>query len=213
MKILIQASILAADFSRLDREIKRVESAGVDMLHVDIMDGHFVPNITVGPAIVSDIRKITKLPLDVHLMIDNPFELADRFIASGADKLSFHIETVRERTFRQKAASLKSTGIEIGLVLNPPTPVGKITSLLDSVDFVLVMTVNPGFGGQEFIPQVLPKIRKLRSIFRGDIAVDGGITAANAKSVIEAGGNILAAGTYIFKAKDTKDAIRRLRCR
>ena len=212
MKILVGASILSADFSTLKSEIKRVESAGVDMLHVDIMDGHFVPNITIGPAVVSDIRKCTKLPLDVHLMIKDPFLYADRFIQAGADKITFHIETVTPAQVRSKAKALKSKGVQLGVSLNPTTPIEKIKSVLGIVDFVLVMTVNPGFGGQKFIPEILPKIRKLRNLFNGDISVDGGINADNAKSIIEAGANILAAGTYIFKAKDTRDAIRRLRC-
>jgi ribulose-phosphate 3-epimerase len=212
MKILIGASILSADFSTLKSEIKRVEAAGVDMLHVDIMDGHFVPNITIGPAVVSDIRKCTGLPLDVHLMIKDPFFYADRFIEAGADKITFHIETVTAAQVKNKAKTLKAKGAQLGVSLNPSTPLAKIKGVLGVVDFVLVMTVNPGFGGQKFIPQVLPKIRKLRSVFSGDISVDGGINGDNAKSIIEAGANILAAGTYIFKAKDTREAIRRLRC-
>ncbi|MFA5116550.1 MAG: ribulose-phosphate 3-epimerase [Candidatus Omnitrophota bacterium] len=211
MKILVGASILSADFSRLESEIKRVEAAGVDMLHVDIMDGHFVPNITIGPAVVGDIRKCTKLPLDVHLMIEDPFVYAGRFIASGADKITVHIETVTGARIKREGTALKAKGVKLGVSLNPATPVEKIKNVLGVVDFVLVMTVNPGFGGQKFIAQVLPKIKKLRGMFKGDISVDGGINAENAKSIIDAGANILSAGTYIFKAKDTREAIRRLK--
>ncbi len=211
MKIKVAPSILSADFSCLDREIKKVEQAGVDMLHIDVMDGHFVPNITIGPAVVKSIRKITKLPLDVHLMIENPQSFIDNFIKAGSDMITVHIETIDPKCYMLYAKRLKSKGIKFGISLNPSTPLAKIKPLLKRVDFVLIMSVNPGFGGQNFIPAAIPKIRQLRSIFNGDISVDGGINDKTAKLVIEAGANILAAGSYIFKAKDVKKAIERIR--
>jgi len=211
MKIKIVPSILSADFSCLDKEIKRVELAGADMIHIDVMDGHFVPNISIGPLVVKDIRRITKLPLDVHLMIENPKKYIDSFIKAGSDMITLHIETMSVSGIKYQVSRLRRQGIRAGVSLNPRTPLSKIKDLLGYVDFVLVMTVNPGFGGQEFIASVLPKIRKLRSIFSGDISVDGGINEKWAGKVIEAGANILAAGSYVFKAKDARSAMARLR--
>jgi ribulose-phosphate 3-epimerase len=211
MKIKIAASILSADFSCLDRQIRRVESAGADMLHIDVMDGHFVPNITVGPVVVKYIRRVTKLPLDVHLMIENPRDFIDDFIRAGSDMITLHIETVNAKRYPLYAKRLKAKGIKSGISLNPATPLSKIKNLLKYADFILVMSVNPGFSGQEFIPAVLPKIKELRSIFSGDISVDGGVNERVAGSIIRAGANILAAGSYIFGAKNTKSAIERLR--
>ncbi len=210
--IKIAPSILSADFSCLGEEIKAVEKAGADLIHIDIMDGHFVPNLTIGPAVVKDIKRHTRLPLDVHLMIENPGRFIDRFAEAGSDMITIHIETVTASFFKSLARSLKRRGIKTGVSLNPPTPMKKISSLLGVCDFVLVMSVNPGFGGQEFIPEVLPKIKQLRSVFDKDISIDGGINEQNAKLVINAGANILAAGSYIFKSKNYKEAIRRLRC-
>ncbi|MBL7081754.1 MAG: ribulose-phosphate 3-epimerase, partial [Candidatus Omnitrophica bacterium] len=192
----IGASILAADFSNLLKEMRRVEKAGVDFFHVDIMDGHFVPNITIGPGIVANIRKSTKLPLDIHLMIERPFRFVERFQKAGADAITVHVEAVEVSTMRPQLSRLKSKGIKVGLSLNPATPLVRIKPFLDLVDFVLIMTVNPGFGGQRFINSVLPKMRLLRKVYAGDIAVDGGITEATAKLAIKAGANILDAGTY-----------------
>jgi ribulose-phosphate 3-epimerase len=211
VKIKVAPSILSADFSCLGTEIKRVELAGADMLHIDVMDGHFVPNITIGPAVVKYIRRVTKLPLDVHLMIDNPEKFIDEFIGAGSDMLTMHIETINAPGFKFQAARLKRKKIKVGISLNPNTPLMKIKSLLNYVDFVLVMSVNPGFSGQAFIPAVLPKIKQLRSIFDGDISVDGGVNDKIAGSIIKAGANILAAGSYVFGAKNTKLAIERLR--
>lgn len=211
MKIKVAASILSADFSCLDREIKKVELAGADMLHIDVMDGHFVPNITIGPVVVKYIRRITKLPLDVHLMIENPEKFIDEFVEAGSDMLTVHIETINASAFRLQAARLKRKNVKVGISLNPNTHLVKIKNLLKYADFVLVMSVNPGFSGQAFIPTVLPKIKELRSIFEGDISVDGGINHKVAGSIIKAGANILAAGSYIFAAKDTRLAIERLR--
>jgi len=211
MKIKVAPSVLSADFSCLDREIKKVELAGADMLHIDIMDGHFVPNITIGPVVVSHIRKVTKLPLDVHLMIENPEKLIDSFVRAGSDMITLHIETITKLKLKRQKAKLSAKGVKLGISLNPATPLSKIKDVLGLVDFVLVMSVNPGFSGQAFISGVLPKIRQLRSIFKGDIAVDGGINDKTAKQVIKAGANILAVGSYVFTAKDAKLAIERIR--
>lgn len=210
--IKIAPSILSADFSCLGKEIREIEKAGADLIHIDIMDGHFVPNLTIGPAVVKDIKRHTKLPLDVHLMIENPGNFIDRFAEAGSDMITIHVETVTASCFKSVARGLKRRRIRTGISLNPPTPMEKISSLLGVCDFVLVMSVNPGFGGQEFIPEVLPKIKQLRSAFNKDISVDGGINEQNAKLVINAGANIIAAGSYIFKAKNYREAIRRLRC-
>jgi ribulose-phosphate 3-epimerase len=211
MKIKVSPSLLSADFSCLAEEIKKVERSGADMLHIDVMDGHFVPNITIGPVVVKDIRKITSLPLDVHLMIEHPQAYVESFLKAGSDMITFHIETISPVELRKQSAALKARGILVGVSLNPKTPLAKIKDVLDCVDFVLVMAVNPGFGGQEFMPEVVGKIKELRSIFDGDIAVDGGINAATAKDVVNAGATVLAAGSYIFSAADTQQAIERIR--
>jgi len=212
MKIKIAPSILSADFSCLDKELKKVALAGADLIHVDVMDGHFVPNITIGPVVVKDLRKCTKLPLDVHLMIKNPQNYTESFVKAGSDMITFHIETISVAVLKAQRAILRKKGIKIGISLNPATPLTKIIPVLKYVDFVLVMSVNPGFGGQNFIPSAISKISKLRAIFKGDISVDGGINEHTAKIVIEAGANVLAAGSYIFKSNNYKSAIRRLRC-
>ncbi len=211
MRIKIAPSLLSADFSCLDREIKKVEDAGADMLHIDVMDGHFVPNITIGPAVIKCIRKVTKLPLDVHLMIENPQNLIDDFVKAGSDMITMHIETISAQAFKKQAVYLKNKGVKAGISLNPGTHLSKIKGVLNCLDFVLVMSVNPGFSGQAFIPKALPKIKELRSIFCGDISVDGGVNDKVAGSIIKAGANILAAGSYIFGAMDTKLAIERIR--
>jgi len=210
-RIRVSPSLLSADFSCLDREIKKVEAAGADMLHIDVMDGHFVPNITIGPVVVGHIRKITRLPLDVHLMIDNPQRYIDSFVKAGSDMITVHIETISYPKLRREALKLKKIGVKLGVSLNPATPLTKIKKVLKFVDLVLVMTVNPGFSGQKFIPAVLPKIRKLRSLFVGDIAVDGGVNDKLAAGLIRAGADILASGSYIFGAKNKKRAIERIR--
>ena len=211
MKIKIAPSILSADFSNLALELKKVERAGADLIHVDIMDGHFVPNITIGPVVVKYIRKATKLPLDVHLMIENPAKYIGAFVNSGSDMITVHIETVSIKELAAIAKGLKNRGVKLGISLNPATPLVKIKKALSLVDFVLVMSVNPGFGGQAFIPSALTKIKQLRAIFKKDIAVDGGINNITGRLVREAGANILAAGSYIFGAKNTRAAINSLR--
>ena len=211
MRIKIAPSILSADFSCLDKEIRKVELAGADMLHIDVMDGLFAPNITIGPVVVKCIRRITKLPLDVHLMIEKPGKFIDDFVKAGSDMITVHIETISCSKFKVQSSKLRKKGIKFGVSLNPKTPLRKIKSVLKYVDFVLVMSVNPGFSGQEFIPSVIPKIKELRSIFKGDISVDGGINDQVAPKLIRAGANVLAAGSYIFGAKNTKLAIERIR--
>jgi len=211
MKVKVAPSILSANFSCLGREIKKVERAGADLIHVDVMDGHFVPNITIGAPVVKDIRKITKLPLDVHLMINQPWKLVGAFVEAGSDMITVHIETVRSRELRVWSKRLKRRKVKLGISLNPNTPLKRIKPALKYADFVLVMSVFPGFSGQKFIPSVLAKIRQLRRVFKGDISVDGGINDKTASLVIKAGANVLAVGSYIFKAKNIKRAIERIR--
>jgi len=209
--VKVSPSILSADFSKLDREIRKLERAGADLLHVDVMDGHFVPNITIGPAVVKSIRKVTRLPLDVHLMIENPEDFIAPFIEAGSDMITVHIETVSQRLIRTLSRKLKKLGIKFGVSLNPDTPLRRIKGVLGSVDFILVMSVYPGFSGQKFIPTVVPKIKELRSIFKGDIAVDGGVTGEVAAMLIKAGATILASGSYVVGAKDARAAMERIR--
>jgi len=211
MQIRVAPSILSADFSCLGREIKKVELAGADMLHIDVMDGHFVPNITIGPAVVKYIRRVTRLPLDVHLMIKQPEKFIDAFVKAGSDMITVHIETISSPKLRAMSYELRAKGIRFGISLNPATALAKIKNALNLVDFVLVMSVNPGFSGQEFIPSVIPKIKKLRSMFDGDIAVDGGVNDKVAGKLIRAGANILASGSYIFGAKNVRSAIEGIR--
>lgn len=211
MRIKIAPSILAADFANLEKEVKKVEMAGADFLHIDVMDGNFVPNITIGPCVVKDLRKITNLPLEAHLMIKRPEIFIDDFVKAGCDMVSVHIETISKSKIKNQKSKLKNKGVKLGIALNPATPLSKIKGILNIVDFVLVMTVNPGFSGQKFMPEVVPKIRKLRTVFSGDIAVDGGINDVVAPDLINAGANILAAATFIFDSKDYKKAIERLR--
>ncbi len=211
MKIKIAPSILSADFSCLASELKRIERAGADMVHIDVMDGHFVPNITIGPSVIKWLRQATRLPLDVHLMIADPQTFLDDFLACGSDMITVHVETISRPALISLSRKLKAKRKKIGISLNPDTSLKKIERLLEYVDFVLVMSVYPGFSGQRFIPSVLPKIRKLRSLFKGDIAVDGGVNERTARSLIRAGANVLASGSYIFGAKDTRQAIESLR--
>lgn len=212
--VKIAPSILSADFLRLGEEIRAAEEAGVDMLHLDVMDGHFVPNITIGPFVVESIRKITKLPLDVHLMIEEPDRYIKDFIRAGADLLTVHIEASvhLHRTIHW----IKESGIKAGVSLNPATPVWSLDNILHDLDLVLAMSVNPGFGGQDFIPHVLDKIKTLKSMIREKglqtlIEVDGGIKYENAKDVAKAGANILVMGSGFFNAKDYRDLMKVLR--
>lgn len=210
-KILVAPSILAADFSRLSWEIDRIERAGADLIHVDVMDGHFVPNITIGPGQVAWIKKTSRLPLDVHLMIENPFKFTDEFVRCGADIITVHAETVNLKGLEKRFKALKVKGVRLGLALNPATSVKAIEPALGYLDFILLMSVNPGFCGQKFMPVVYKKIADLRKNFKFDIEVDGGVSIENAAKLISSGANILAAGNSIFKSKDIPNAIRSLK--
>ncbi|AIE61799.1 ribulose-phosphate 3-epimerase [Bacillus methanolicus] len=212
--IKIAPSILSANFARLEEEIKDVERGGADYIHVDVMDGHFVPNITIGPLIVEAIRPVTNLPLDVHLMIENPDQYIGTFAKAGADILSVHVEacTHLHRTIQY----IKSEGIKAGVVLNPHTPVSMIEHVIEDVDLVLLMTVNPGFGGQSFIHSVLPKIKQVANIVKEknlqvEIEVDGGVNPETAKLCVEAGANVLVAGSAIYNQEDRSQAIAKIR--
>jgi ribulose-phosphate 3-epimerase len=211
MRIKVAPSLLSANFAALSDEIKRVQRAGADLLHIDIMDGHFVPNITIGPVVVKYIRKCTKLPLDVHLMIKNPQKYVDSFVEAGSNMITVHIETITRDEIKKLKLKLARKGIKFGISLNPRTPLNKIIPVLPFADFILVMSVQPGFGGQAFMPVAVGKIRQLRKVFKKDISVDGGINEKSAKLVVGAGANILAAGSYIFGARNPKKAIERIR--
>ncbi|CEE01349.1 Ribulose-phosphate 3-epimerase [Caldibacillus thermoamylovorans] len=214
--IKIAPSILSADFSILGKEVKDVEKAGADYIHIDVMDGHFVPNITIGPLIVEAIRPVTSLPFDVHLMIENPEKYIQNFVRAGADIISVHTESCRHlhRTIYQ----IKEQGIKAGVVLNPATPVEMIRDVLTDIDLVLLMTVNPGFGGQTFIPNVLKKIEQVKrwkdeQNLTFEIEVDGGINDETAKQCVEKGVDVLVAGSYIFNNKNRVQAIEMIRTR
>jgi len=212
--IKIAPSILSADFSRLGQEVHRAEKAGADLIHIDVMDGHFVPNITIGPVVVESIKSKTSIPLDVHLMIENPDKYIDAFAEAGADIITVHVEA-SEHLYKTLDHIRKSSKT-VGVSLNPSTPIARIEHVLKHVDMVLLMTVNPGFGGQKFIRSVLPKIKELKQIvdkadLSVDIEVDGGIDKTTVADVVKAGASILVAGTAIFKAPDIKEAIKVLR--
>ncbi|WP_067727601.1 ribulose-phosphate 3-epimerase [Oceanobacillus damuensis] len=212
--IKIAPSILSANFARLEEEIKDVEQGGADYIHIDVMDGHFVPNITIGPLIVEAVKPITNIPLDVHLMIENPDQYIETFAKAGADILSVHVEacTHLHRTVQQ----IKSEGMKAGVVLNPHTPISMIKHVIDDVDLVLLMTVNPGFGGQSFIHSVLPKIKEVADLVQErnlqvEIEVDGGVNPETAVLCVEAGANVLVAGSAIYNQEDRNKAIQDIR--
>ncbi|MEC2324236.1 ribulose-phosphate 3-epimerase [Lederbergia lenta] len=210
----IAPSILAADFSKLAEEVKEAEAAGADMIHIDVMDGHFVPNISMGPFIVEAVRKVTSLPLDVHLMIENPDRYIEQFIDAGADYITIHVEASPH--IHRTVQEIRRLGAKPGVVINPGTPASSISSIIDYVDMVLVMTVNPGFGGQSFIQGVLPKIREIKQMIIGkeldiDIEVDGGINSETLKLCKDAGANIFVAGSAIFSQTDRQKAMNELR--
>jgi ribulose-phosphate 3-epimerase len=214
MMIKIAPSILSADFAKLGDEIKEVDIGGADYIHVDVMDGHFVPNITIGPLIVEAIRPITSLPLDVHLMINNPDHYIPQFVKAGADIISVHAEACPH--LHRTIHMIKDSGVKAGVVLNPATPVSHIETILADVDLVLLMTVNPGFGGQSFIHSVLPKIKQIRQWVddngqNTDIEVDGGVNEKTASLCIEAGANVLVAGSAVYGQSNRKEAIERIR--
>lgn len=212
--VKIAPSILSADFSKLGEEILAVEHGGADYIHIDVMDGHFVPNITIGPLIVEAIRPITALPLDVHLMIEDPDQYIEAFAKAGADYITVHVEACRH--LHRTIQMIKSFGVKAGVVLNPATPVETIQHIIGDIDMVLLMSVNPGFGGQAFIPEVLPKIRKVKQMVdqKGlmvDIEIDGGVNSETAKLCMEAGADVLVAGSAIYNQDDYAKAISLIR--
>jgi len=208
-KIIVAPSILSADFANLERDINTVSKAGAEWLHIDVMDGHFVPNITIGPAVVRSVRKITQLTLDVHLMITEPEKFIEPFVKAGSDIITFHVEASPDPAKVIKL--IKGFGVKAGISIKPKTPLATIAPYVPGVDMVLVMSVEPGFGGQEFMETALPKIEELRGLFAGLISVDGGINGANAGRVTKAGADILVAGNYLFSAADMRAAVDRLR--
>ncbi|QHA91747.1 ribulose-phosphate 3-epimerase [Bacillus sp. N1-1] len=212
--IKIAPSILASDFARLGEEVKDVEAAGADYIHVDVMDGHFVPNITIGAPIVRALRPVTSLPLDVHLMIENPDQYIEEFADAGADILTVHAEACPH--LHRTIQLIKSKGVKAGVVINPATPVDAIKHVIEDVDLVLLMTVNPGFGGQAFINRVLSKITETKQLADSlgvapEIEVDGGVNAETARACIEAGATVLVAGSAIYSQSDRKAAIDQIR--
>jgi ribulose-phosphate 3-epimerase len=212
--IKIAPSILSADFGRLAEEVRAVDAAGADYIHVDVMDGRFVPNLTIGPVVVAAVRKATRLPLDVHLMIEDPDRYIDDFASAGADLIGVHVEACRH--LHRVLQQIRGAGKRPSVTLNPHTPVAAIRHVLENVDQVLIMSVNPGFGGQSFIPNVIPKLRELRDEIaaRGlsvDVEIDGGIKPDNAEEVARAGANVLVAGSAIFGKPDYQGVIAALR--
>ena len=212
--IKIAPSILSADFSRLGDEVRRAEEAGADIIHLDIMDGHFVPNLTFGPIIVKAIRSHTKLPFHVHLMVERPEDYIERVIEAGGDLVIVHVEACIH--LQRVLSMIRDLGARSGVALNPATPLTTIEYVLDDLDLILIMSVNPGFGGQDFIPSVLPKIKRARRriMKKGlqiEIAVDGGVNVETAPKIVEAGADVLVAGTAVFGKPDLKRAIQELR--
>ncbi|PID22592.1 ribulose-phosphate 3-epimerase [Sporosarcina sp. P3] len=212
--IKIAPSILAADFARLGEEVNEVEKAGAELIHIDVMDGHFVPNITMGPIVVEALRPLTKLPLDVHLMIENPDAYIEDFATAGADYITVHVEACPH--LHRTLQLIKSTGAKPGVVLNPHTPVEQIIHVLEDIDMVLFMTVNPGFGGQSFIHSVLPKVKQLSEIINErnlsiEIEIDGGINEETIKPCVEAGATIFVAGSAIYGKEDRAQALQAIK--
>ncbi|HLE08297.1 MAG TPA: ribulose-phosphate 3-epimerase [Thermodesulfobacteriota bacterium] len=212
----IAPSILSSDFGNLAREIRAVEEAGADYIHIDVMDGHFVPNLTVGPIVVECVRKLTRLPLDVHLMVERPENLLDAFIKAGSDIITVHVEATPH--LHRAIQSIKEKGAKAGVSLNPSTPIQGIEPVIEDVDMVVIMSVNPGFGGQELIRSALAKIKRVRKLLdeagsKAELEVDGGIKAENIRDVSLAGADVFVSGSGIFKTKDYKKTIAEMRKR
>ena len=211
--IQILPSILSADFNNLGREIETVARAGAHGIHVDVMDGHFVPNITIGPPVIQCLKSATRLPLDVHLMISDADRYIPNFIKSGADRLSVHVEACTH--LHSTLVKIKSAGVKCGVALNPATPLGQIVEILHLVDFILIMSVNPGFSGQAFIPEAIDKISRLYNVIQSRnlkaiISVDGGVSIENASTLVKAGARMLVAGNAVFGADDPGKALKEL---
>jgi ribulose-phosphate 3-epimerase len=214
MSVRLAPSILASDFGHLADAVHQVEAGGADLIHVDVMDGHFVPNLTLGPAVTAAVKRATSLPLDVHLMIEDPDRYLDAFVEAGAEMISVHVEVLPH--LHRTLTRLRELGVKAGAAINPSTPVAAIGEVVDRLDHVLVMSVNPGFSGQTFIPHTLDKIREVRALLdaggsRAAIEVDGGIEIDNAASIVAAGASILVAGSSIFGTSDPAEATRALR--
>jgi ribulose-phosphate 3-epimerase len=214
MSVLIAPSILSADFAALGDAIRAVERGGADLIHVDVMDGHFVPNITLGPPVVKSIRRVAKVPLDVHLMITDPDRYIDAFAAAGATMMSVHVEVLPH--LHRTVHAIKALGVKAGVVINPATPVGALAEIAGDVDYVLVMSVNPGFGGQTFIPRSESKVREVRALLdragnAGLVEIDGGIDQQNVARVVSAGARMIVAGSAIFHTTDPERATRDLK--
>jgi ribulose-phosphate 3-epimerase len=210
LKIQIAPSILSADFARLGEEIRAIEDGGADLIHVDVMDGHFVPNITIGPPVVAAIRKVAKRPLDVHLMIEDPDRYVADFAAAGSDIVTIHAEACRH--LHRSVHAIRDLGKRAGVALNPATSLDAVRHVVADIDMVLLMSVNPGFGGQRFIESVVPKIQELRALAPNlDIEVDGGIKADNVDVVVRAGANVIVSGSGVFGSGDYASNIRAIR--
>ncbi len=211
-KIIISPSVLSSDFANLETEIKKLEKNGADWIHVDVMDGHFVPNLTIGAPVVKALKRVSSIPLDVHLMIDNPDKYIKDYALAGSNIITFHFEAAKEKT-QEVINQIKSYGLKAGLSIKPKTPVSEIIKYLKDIDLILIMTVEPGFGGQKFMPECADKITEIKNHTNNNIyiEVDGGINSETAQYCKNLGANTLVAGNYIFSSNNIKEAIKSLR--